>query len=59
MDFSHVKWFHWIIVHIVGSLFAEDWKQFLAGVRSDLAAKGITEADVDTSEPLWGVVRSE
>ena len=32
--------------------------ELLDGVRSDLADKGVTEADVDTSEPLEGVVYS-
>ena len=45
-------------MHLVGRLLTEDWKPILDGVRSDLADKGVTEADVDTSEKLEGVIYS-
>ena len=43
-------------MHFVGRCFE---KEVLDAVRSDLAAKGVTEADVDTREPLEGQVKSE
>jgi len=46
-------------MHLVGMMPFNEWKQFSGGVRSDLAAKGVTEANVDTTEPLEGVVFSE
>ena len=37
---------------------SKDRKPFMDGVRSDLSAKGVTEADVDPSEKLEGVIYS-
>ena len=36
----------------------EKWSPFQDSVRRDMAAKGVSEDDADTNEPLEGVVYS-